>query len=187
MQKRILQTIFSFLPLAVLITCISVLIYGASQQIIRQSAYDMPLMSVETAEARIGLGQQLSTILPNISVDLSKPYGFFFSAYTEQKQLAIAPTTVHGTPVVPPPGVFAYARAHSINKLTWQPVDGVRVATVIIYEPQTKTYLVAGRDLRDYESRIERLGLMIAVGWVVTMIVTVIAHVMISLSLSKKR
>lgn len=169
MQKILWRSTISFLPFAVCITLLSGLIYFSSQQVIRLSANEMPSLSVDTALARISIGQQLNTILPNVPIELSKPFGFFFSAYNEQKVLTIAQTTVHGASVTIPDGVFDYAKLHGKDRVTWQPETGIRLATVVVYEPKTKTYLVAGRDLTDYEHRIETLGIQILLGWALTM------------------
>jgi hypothetical protein len=175
MQKIFLRSVVSFLPFAVCITLLSGLIYFSSQQVIRLSANEMPSLSVDTALARISIGQQLNTILPNIPIELSKPFGFFFSAYNEQKVLTIAQTTVRSAPVSVPSGVLDYAKSHGKDRVTWQPETGIRLAIVVVYEPRTNTYLVAGRDLTDYEHRIETLGLQILLGWGITIIATFVA------------
>lgn len=187
MQKLLLRCVISFLPFAVCITLLSALIYFSSQQVIRLSANEMPSLSVDTALARISIGQQLGTILPNIPIELSKPFGFFFSAYNEQKVLTIAQTTVHGAPVSVPSGVLDYAKSHGKDRVTWQPETGIRLATVVVYEPRTKTYLVAGRDLTDYEHRIQTLGLQILFGWGITMIATFGAVVLTHMFHAQKR
>ncbi|MGH7759901.1 MAG: hypothetical protein ACREOY_00580 [Candidatus Dormibacteraceae bacterium] len=84
------------------------------------------------------------------------------------KVLAIS-SELDGGPIVPPPGVFDFVRAHGEDVITWQPATGVRSAIVV--DSFRGGYVVAGRLLsatEQMESLVETLTL---VAWAVALFV----------------
>ena len=66
--------------------------------------------------------------------------------------------------------------AHGQDRITWQPRTGVRQAIVAVYFHGRKTgYVVAGRSLREVEKRVDDLGLIVAAAWLVTLLATLAA------------
>ena len=74
------------------------------------------------------------------------------------------------------------------DRITWQTASGLRFAAVIIHFSASSTpasiasssgaissgFVLAGRSLREVESREGQLEVVVGVGWVVTLIITVI-------------
>src|SRR6185312_10336453 len=54
-----------------------------------------------------------------------------------------------------PPGVFAYTAAHGEDRFTWQPRPGLRQAVVLV-SSSNGGFIMAGRSLRDVETREEQ-------------------------------
>ncbi len=55
-------------------------------------------------------------------------------------------------------------------KLTWEPQSGVRIAAVVdSFNSATQSgYVLAGRNMREVETRIEKLAMQIGIGWAAT-------------------
>ncbi len=55
------------------------------------------------------------------------------------------------------------------TRFTWQPEAGVRQAVVLVKVSDTR-FVASGRNMRDVEQRIEHLGEMLFLGWIVTLV-----------------
>ena len=70
-----------------------------------------------------------------------------------------------------PQGVLDRARQTGEERVTWQPEPGVRMATVLVRASGTPTrFVLAGRSLRETESRISQLGRLLVVGWLAILV-----------------
>jgi hypothetical protein len=89
---------------------------------------------------------------------------------------------LNGAPPKPPVGVFDAARQGlplivdrhltnnvpaNENRITWQPASGVRTALVVVWVPETKQFVVAGRNMREVERREGNLSFTVFAAWLV--------------------
>ena len=76
---------------------------------------------------------------------------------------------------VPPLGVLDAARTHPPNKVTWQPRDGVRIASVTV--PWHGGTVLSGRSLREVERQEDTILLIAAAAWLVMLACLAVASV----------
>ena len=65
------------------------------------------------------------------------------------------------------------------NRISWQPTPEVRQAIVIV-QAKNGGFVVAGRNMREVESREAALGEMVLIGWLVLLVSTLAVIVMSS-------
>lgn len=72
-----------------------------------------------------------------------------------------------------PVSVFDSVRRLRQDRITWQPAPGVRSAAVVV--PYRAGFVLAGRSLRLAEEQVDSVGLLIFLGWLVTLVATAAA------------
>ncbi len=161
----------SWLPIALLATLFSLLVYGTVQQDMRQGANDPQIEIAEDAATALAAGAKYQTNLPQeVAIGQSlAPYAIIY----DDKSVPVSGTgKLHNTLPTPPAGVFAFARAHGENRLTWQPEPTIREAIVVKYFTGTRSgFVLAGRSLRETEIRVAQLSRNVLIGWLVTLVV----------------
>lgn len=105
---------------------------------------------------------------PTGRVDLETNLAPFYVVYDEKGAPVSGTGYLDGKLAVAPAGVIAAARQDRNHRVTWEPRPGLRFATVETSDG--KQVVLAGQSLRPSESRIERLGLLMAIGWAVSML-----------------
>jgi hypothetical protein len=147
----------------IIVTVFCGLVYGVVQQNYRLSANDPQIQIAEryagVLSSREGRGRFLSHEEVDISRDLS-PFVILFNVDGE----VVESTAILGGEVPRPPrGVFDYAKRYGENRFTWQPRKDVRIAAVVARS--SHGYVLAGRSLREVESRIKTLTLTVFTCW----------------------
>ena len=172
-----LKTIFKYwLLIAVVVTCLSGLIYGTAQQILRQSADDPQIQMAEDIAAQLANGQQIQSVVPTEKVDIAKslaPYIIVFDA--NGNPIASSAQLDGQTPTIPS-GVFDYVRQNGADRITWSPRPGVRSAIVVtkISGPNSG-FVLAGRSLREVEIREDDILQLDLLGWLASLLVSFVA------------
>lgn len=157
-----------FITLAVVITLMCGLIYGAIQQVYRSSANDPQIQISEDMAAFLATGEDVKSVMPPSEVEISKSLVWFLSVYNDKGEVVASNAKLDGQTPVLPQGVLEHAKNNGQNRVTWEPKDGVRIAAVVTsYEGG---YVLAGRSLREVDSRIEMLGKMIGGGWALSVV-----------------
>ncbi len=159
------KLVSQFIPWGVMITLLSGLVYGASQQIIRLSA------NSKAAEYAHRL------TVPAEKVELSTSLSPFVMIYDGKNNLVESNVVLDGAKVSLPVGVIEYARAHSEDRVSWQPRVGVRAAVVAIKTNAAGYVVAGGQSLSENENLISRLGWDVLIGWLTTLIITFFAFV----------
>ncbi|HTY39843.1 MAG TPA: hypothetical protein VMC43_02005 [Candidatus Paceibacterota bacterium] len=161
----------TFLPVLVAVTLFAGLIYGVAQQIVRQSANDPQVQMAEDAAVALAGGMAPSVLLPNTPpVDIATSLSPYLIVFDGRGTPIAASGRLHGNIPVPPPGVLEYALAHGEDRLTWQPERDVRIAAVVRpYAGAQAGFVLAGRSLRETESRTGALLKMVLLGWLFTL------------------
>jgi hypothetical protein len=135
--------------------------YGANQPQIEM---------VNWYAGEINAGEKPDDVIPPGYVDLERSLQPFVIFYDD-----------HGRPVkgtgyldqklpAPPPGVFDFVHQHGIEKVTWQPQPGVRLATVVRrVNGKTPGFVLAARSLRLVEEQKTVLWRMALGIWITVM------------------
>lgn len=194
---KVMQTIFfSWLPLAGAVTGVLLIVYAGIQQNYRQTLNDPQIQMAEDAAQAIRSDVSLNQIVPVGSVgtvDLATSLAPWIGVYDAEGNALVSSGTLDGAPPKPPKGVFDATKnglppivGHHLtvdfpaneNRISWQPASDVRQAIIVVYVPQTKQFVVAGRSMREVEEREEKLGAIIFLGWLLLMAATLFAKIL---------
>ena len=169
-----------WLPLAVVATLLSGLVYAAVQQNYRRG-FDAPQVQLsQDAAARLDAGAPPENVVPPDTVDIAGSLAPFVIVYRADNTVALAGGRLNGTTPVPPSGVLEAARSKSFNRVTWQPTPGVRIASVS-YATKDGRVVLAGRNMREMEMRVDALTQMTAIAWIVILVGSLLTSLLIEL------
>ena len=172
-----------FLPLALIITLLCGLVYISGQQILRQGANDPQIQIAEDSAARLESGEKPENIFSSQKIDISRSLAPFVIVYDKSGKVTFASGILEDRIAVLPTGVLADSRLE--NRTTWEPAEGVRIATVVV--PYKNGYVLAGRSLREVEKREERLLLEVKIIWAVAIMGVGVMVVLFSLLYPNKK
>ncbi|MEI6843405.1 MAG: hypothetical protein WCK48_02775 [bacterium] len=168
---------FKWLPIAVVITLLSCMVYGVAQQLIRLSANNPQVALAQ--DVALGLSHGASSpdsLVGGSKVEISQSLSMYVLVYGNDGTLMFSSATLDGNTPTLPQGVIESAKQKGENRITWQPKKGVRQALVALsYSGQNSGVVVVGRSLSESERLIGKIGFDVCVGWIVTLIVSYIA------------
>lgn len=144
--------------------------YGMVLQSTRQAANDLPLTTSQTAKIQIEKGSAPESVVPNSTVNLRKNDNLFIIVTDSKAQLLAGSAFLDDRIPLPPIGVFNYTKVHGIDEITWQPAEGVRLATVVTTYKNSSSegYLITGQSLKPAERRIRTSTVIAAAAWLAT-------------------
>ncbi len=139
-----------------------------AQQSARLGADDLPLTTAQTAQKLLESGEQPSDVVPSLKTDLGSDSSVFTIVTDSSQHVLASSATLNGQTPLPPSGVFDYTKAHSTDRVTWQPQSGVRVATRIVTygTGDNAGFIITGQSLKQAEKRIETYGALAFTAWV---------------------
>jgi len=161
-----------WIPLAVVISALTVTVYASVQQVVRLGANDVLVAMAEDAAARLDSDATADSLLPAGTVDLARSLSPFLMIFDAQGNLIASSASLHGQEPPVPPGVLAAARERGQDRVTWQPEAGVRSAIVVV--PAGRGFVLAGRSLRLVEQREDVLGRLALALWGLSLIAAAI-------------
>ncbi len=173
MSTSLRRALAFFLPVAVLATLCSGLVYAAIQQDLRGGANDPQRQLAEDVARALDAGAEPASVVGGSKVDVAQSLAPFVAIFDAAGHVLATDGRLDGHDPIPPLGVLDAARAHPPNIVTWQPRPGVRVATVTV--PWQGGTVIAGRSLREVEGRVDQLLLIIAAGWLAMMAALAVA------------
>lgn len=159
-----------FLILAVIITLLCGLIFISVQQNYRQSGNDPQIQISEDMASYLSQGKDVKAVLPKSEVDISKSLVWFMMVFNDAGEMTDGNARLDGQTPVVPKGVLDHAKENGQNRVTWEPKEGVRIASVITSH-NGGTVLI-GRNLRETENRIGMLYKNVAIAWILILGVT---------------
>jgi len=114
-------------------------------------------------------------------VELATSLAPFIIVFDDSGNVLASSATLHGAVPVYPSGVLDYTRINGEDRVTWQPENGVRMATVVIrYDTG---FVLAGRSLREVEIRIGNIqtisGLVMLVIWAATLFIIILGELVV--------
>ena len=171
-------TVIRALVAAMLVTLVFGTVYVAAQQIERQGANDTPQRLGSQIASELTGGESV-TLRSLPKVDLATSLASFAVVVDSHDHDVTGNATLDGTLAAPPNGVIDEARrSHDPVMVTWSPTPTLRFATVSQATSDGRV-IVTGQSLLPSETRTDRLGLLIAVAWIVTLAAAVLAVVLI--------
>ncbi len=172
-MSRLKNVLRTWLPLAVSVTALCLLLYVTVQQSLRQGANDPQIQMAEDAAAALNRGESAKSVVPASQVDIGSSLAPFVAVYAATGKPATSSGLLDGQLPDYPLGALQAAQHTGENRVTWQPSSGVRIASVVV--PCKDGYVVAGRSLREVESRVSQMGTLIGLGWILIMAATLLA------------
>jgi hypothetical protein len=166
-----------FIFIAVILTIIFGFAFTLSQQVLRQSANDPQIQIAEDSAVTLARGEGPDFYRSNVygSVEVTKSLAPFLMTFDGNGKMLASNVTINGKTPQPPAGVFTYAKKHGIDKITWQPAKGVRIAAAVAYYGgQREGFALAGRSLTEVENRIGALQTMSFWAWLISIIISAI-------------
>lgn len=171
-EQRLLQGLAYWIPLALTATVLSLFIYGAVQQAIRQAANDPQIQLAEDAAGRLNAGQSAQAVLLPDTVDMGVSLAPFMIIYDESGSVRASSVSLHGQVPILPSRVLRAVRDGGEDRFTWQPEPRNRNAVVVTrYSAGAQSgFVLAGRSLREVEKREEHIRNLITLGLVVALL-----------------
>jgi hypothetical protein len=172
----------SWLPLAAAVTGLCLLIGVTVQQNYRQSLNDPQIQIVEDAARILSGGIPPASITANLPrVDIALSLAPWMAVYDEKGTPVAGSGYLDGALPKLPQGALDAAASNSgkdtdilgQNRVSWQSSDGTRSAVVIQhYSGKSAGFVVAGRNMREVESREGELNTMVALAWISLILLT---------------
>ena len=158
------------LTLAIVLTLMGFAAALTVQQMLRRGANQPQIDMAAWYAGEIAAGEAPENVIPPGYVDLDRSLQPFVIYYDEQGKPG------HGTGYLdqqlptPPAGIFDFVRSHGIEKVTWQPRGGVRIASVVQrVGGKGSGFVLAGRSLRPVEEQESLLWRMAFGIWITLM------------------
>lgn len=184
-MQHLITILKTWLIVVVVLTSLYGIVYVTAQQILRMNANDPQIQIAQDTAAALKDGGVPDEVLPYEEVDIATSLSPYVVIFDDAGKAVAGSGTLHGDLPTMPPGVFENARRNGENRVTWQPEPGVRSATVITrYGGEEPGFVMAGRSLREVESRVNRLGQMIGLGWLFSLFAMLAAIAVIELIFS---
>ena len=171
--KNIMKNV---IPLAVVITLLSGLVYAVEQQALRMNANEPQIQMAEDLAASLARGQSVDSVVPSSKVDIAQSLAPYVVVFDDSGRALASSGLLHDQLPAVPPGVFDYVRQNGEDRITWQPEPGVRSATVVTsYGGAHPGFVLAGRSLRLVEQRVDQLGQLVGLGWLGSLFAALVA------------
>ena len=163
---KINRVLFAWLTLAALASAVCLLVYLVAQQTWRTSANDPQIQLARDAAAALAAGKAPDAVVPRDTVDMARSLAPFLIVFDADGKVLAASATLRGHVPGISKGVLDYARERGEDRITWQPIGGVRIASVVVsYNGASAGYVLAGRSLDETEHRVTQFGNLIALAW----------------------
>jgi len=167
-----------WLPIGVAVTMAIFISYTFAQQVYRLSANDPQVMMAHDIAAALASGTPADQLVPTTTVDPSVSLAPFVIVLDQSGHIVVSSMTLGGSSPVPPSGVLDTAKVSGEYRVTWQPRRDARIASVVVpVKGGPGGFVVAGRSLKAVEDRIDTLGQLAGLGWIGTLVLTLLATI----------
>jgi hypothetical protein len=165
-----------WLPLAIIASGLCLFTYIAVQQNYRMDANDPQIEVAQNGAAALQNGKSPADLVSGDPVDIATSLSTFTIVFDAQGNPLASSALLNGKTPVVPQGILTSALKSGENRVTWQPQQGVRLATVIdSYKNATGSgFVLVGRSLREVEARIDTLTLMLALTWICALLASLV-------------
>jgi hypothetical protein len=140
-------------------------------QMMRSGANQPQIDMCDWYAGELTAGESPADVIPPGYVDLERSLQPFVVFYDDHGQPVAGTGYLDQKLPTPPAGVFDYVRSNGLEKVTWQPQRGVRLASVVRrVNGKNPGFLLAARSLRLVEEQKSTLWWMALGIWVAVMI-----------------
>ena len=145
--------------------------YTMVQQSTRLSADDLPLSTAQTTVNKLATDAQPTDVVPALKSGLRNDSLPFVIITDDSQHVLASSATLDGKTPLPPTGTFAFTKDHGTDRFTWQPADGVRLATrIVTYKNSASSgFVVTGQSLKQAENRIATYSKLAIATWLAVM------------------
>jgi len=158
----------SWLALAFVSTVLCALVHVAVQQNYRMNLNDPQIQMAEDAATSLGSGATVKTVVPATTIDISKSLAPWIAVYDDTGKVLASSARLNGVMPAVPAGVFDSVRQNGEDRVSWESASGVRNAIVVtLFSGKASGFVVAGRNMREVESREDQLMHMVVGAWIV--------------------
>ena len=152
--------------LAAVITLLCAGLYLGLQQNLRASVNDPQVELAQEAASALATGTKAEALIGGEKIDIASSLDPFLIILNKDGQPVASSGELDGAVPGIEPEVLAAARERGENRMTWRPRSGVRVALVVVaFAGRASGFVLAGRSLREAESRESRLLVRLAGFW----------------------
>ncbi len=170
---RLKQVLRTNLSLIVVVTLLCLLVNIAVQQNFRMSANDPQVQLAEDTAHSLARNPPNPAFDTGPLVDIARSAAPWVAIYDNAARPLVSSGRLDGAAPSLPGGVFTYARRYGEDRVTWQPRRGVRSAIVVARtDGPHPFFVVAGRSLREIESRVDALNRFTLLAWIGTVLVS---------------
>lgn len=173
LRNRLVQRPITFytLALALVLTLAGGVAAVTMQQMLRRGADQPQIDMADWYAGEIGSGEAPGNVIPPGYVDLERSLQPFVIFYDDHGKAGTGTGYLDQSLPVLPVGVLEFTRSHGSDNVTWQPVPGIRIASVIKHVTgKGSGFILAGRSLRPVEEQENLLRRMFIGGWIVLML-----------------
>jgi hypothetical protein len=165
------RVLFTWLSLGALATAVCLLVYVVAQQMWRQSANDPQIQMARDAGAALAAGKPADAVVPRETVDMERSLAPFLMVLDANGKVLAASGTLRGNVPGVPRGVLDYVRERGEERVTWQPVGGLRIASVVVsYAGSSQGFVLAGRSLDETQRRVAQFQTLVGLAWAATLV-----------------
>lgn len=189
MDNLFVRIIRQWIPIAVAISAITFIIYISIQQDIRTGANEPQIQIAEDLASSLDAGQTASI---SGKIDVAKSLAPFTIIYNKQGKVVSSNAVLNGNTPIIPSGVLTGTVKDTMttnqqgeNRITWQPQEGVRLATVVV--SYNDGYVLVGRNMREIEMQEDEQLTNVLAGWLVALIATLSSVFVIQTLLKGKK
>ncbi|MBA3789318.1 hypothetical protein H0X32_02905 [Patescibacteria group bacterium] len=194
-SEAVWLTIAIFVPIAVGLSLLSGVSYINEQQILRLGANEPQEWLAQDVVARIQAGGVIVKIATGTPIAIETDPAPFLLVTDGQGKPVAGTGYLHGNLATIPSGVFDASRTDGKNFVTWQPEVGVREAIVVISvtspaqtgQTAVNNFVVSGRSLAYVEWEEQQLMQRVFLGWLATMVGTLIFSIISMFIIIKPR
>lgn len=162
-MRRILPWLIVLLMLLVVFTTV----YSVVQQAQRRAANLPQIQLAQDTAAALDRGD-VPSVLVHGNVNINKSLAPFTIIYDKQGKPVAGSGQLDGKLPKVDIGVLANSKGKDYNAVTWEPKDGVRIASVSV--EADKYYVLSGRSLKEVEKNESHTLLIAASGFVITIL-----------------
>jgi hypothetical protein len=177
-----------FLPLLVVLAVVTV-IFGTIeitvQQSLRLSANDPQIQMAEDTASALDGGAVPQGLVPS-QVNINRSPAPFVIIYDKSGRVVSGNGYLNGHVPTVPFGVLTSARGQDYSFVSWQPQSDVRIASVSV--AAKNYYVLSGRSLKEVEGREQKTMLLVAFGYIVSVLIILVGyHLIPKLSAKPKK
>lgn len=176
-----LQLLFVKLKNVILVELVIVgmciMVYSSAQYLSRSTVNETLVEIVDTIvkDLKASPTALTQTDLSSTAIDPSQTLSPFYMVFDANKALLASTANFGGLELVPPESVFENARNSEDTRVTWQPVDNLRVAIVVAYYKGdvNEGFVLTGKSLKEQEKQQKQLAVIAIAGAVIMSVASV--------------